>query len=530
MFFSDELFLLEKLSVHDKYRIEVKLEYPSDETSKKNYYFTDIYFFFPGNLNLTAATYPSDRFYDDVRNYIRFKTPEMTLDGLLDASDPLSPLSILTDLAARRREKQNNGFQKDVEHETKLLACILRSTLRESTQFVRRMFGGENEPDRWGGLRHARQSLGRLRELLNHFREIENALLEPSVPKRLLQSYRLVDEFCSLTAEAYGVHLLEIMESRMPIERKPEESAEIEEILINAKKLAADEISYRRGHGFRSVPSLQGDNEEYVYRKGLLKRFVFTDMFLEIKQEQKISRWQQLFYGLAAGIAMAFATAVAFGAQSYLGQISWDFFAVLVVTYIFKDRIKEGFKDLFTLLLKRRLFDQTVSILDHEERAVIGRCDQKAHYMKESDVPAEVMRLRNTGRTESLAERDFAETVLFFKNAISLYPNRIHKGQDRISAINHIFRYNIRHLLLNMDEPIQKVLLFDPQSDSTYDLVCSKTYHVNVVFGVPKKEGVQEFFKIRMVLDRNGIKRVEQLNSNLSTWEADKPHPLAPSP
>ncbi|WP_372869922.1 hypothetical protein [Shewanella sp.] len=50
---------------------------------------------------------------------------------------------------------------------------------------------------------------------------------------------------------------------------------------------------------------------------------------------------EQLIFGFSAALAMAFATGVAFATQKAFGNFSTPFFVSLVLSYIFKDRIKE---------------------------------------------------------------------------------------------------------------------------------------------------------------------------------------------
>lgn len=50
---------------------------------------------------------------------------------------------------------------------------------------------------------------------------------------------------------------------------------------------------------------------------------------------------EQVIFGFAAAFAMAFATGVAFATQQAFGNFSTPFFCSLVLSYIFKDRIKE---------------------------------------------------------------------------------------------------------------------------------------------------------------------------------------------
>ena len=53
---------------------------------------------------------------------------------------------------------------------------------------------------------------------------------------------------------------------------------------------------------------------------------------------------------------------------------------MLVVGYMFKDRIKEGARRLFSSLAVRHLFDRTTKIIDPVTKDLIGVCKEKVDY------------------------------------------------------------------------------------------------------------------------------------------------------
>src|SRR5690606_35993337 len=99
------------------------------------------------------------------------------------------------------------------------------------------------------------------------------------------------------------------------------------------KDLLSDVLSeerYRRDHQLRSVLSPTGDNEEYMHRLGALKKFCMNILFLSAQRRQKRQGFEEVLFALAAGLAMTFATAVAFWAQARYTQVSLNFFLILV--------------------------------------------------------------------------------------------------------------------------------------------------------------------------------------------------------
>ena len=75
---------------HDRYQVELKLDYEVGK-GKKTHYRISTYIFFPKSLGITEDSYPKNEFYRDVKNYIRIKTPTLSLRDLLDSD--ITPLS-----------------------------------------------------------------------------------------------------------------------------------------------------------------------------------------------------------------------------------------------------------------------------------------------------------------------------------------------------------------------------------------------------------------------------------------------------
>jgi hypothetical protein len=90
-----------------------------------------------------------------------------------------------------------------------------------------------------------------------------------------------------------------------------------------------------------SVPEKQKDNETLVFRRSVLKKYVASILFLDTEVNTDWLPLQQVFFGLAAAAARVFATAAAFISQSVYGGLTLPVYVTLVVSYIFKDRIKD---------------------------------------------------------------------------------------------------------------------------------------------------------------------------------------------
>ena len=90
----------------------------------------------------------------------------------------------------------------------------------------------------------------------------------------------------------------------------------------------------------------------YLYRASVLKKYAASVLFLQVDVKPDGQSWTHLAQSIAAGIAMIFATGIAFLFQARYGNFTFPLFIALVLGYMFKDRIKEIGRDLFSQRLR----------------------------------------------------------------------------------------------------------------------------------------------------------------------------------
>jgi hypothetical protein len=76
-------------------------------------------------------------------------------------------------------------------------------------------------------------------------------------------------------------------------------------------------------------------------------------------------------------------------------------------------------------------------------------------------------------------------------------------------------RLNIDDLLKQADDPVVDYLHLDPVSGRLEQVQCERVYHVNIVFTYrsldSKKQAAQRFERIRLVLNRDGIVKLDEV-------------------
>ncbi|WP_394148226.1 hypothetical protein [Shewanella atlantica] len=99
--------------------------------------------------------------------------------------------------------------------------------------------------------------------------------------------------------------------------------------------------AYAERENLRLSHDTEFGREKLLDRLQLAQRIINRPYQLRRKMLNSNVLAEQLIFGFAAAFAMAFATAVAFITQRAFGNFSTPFFFSLVLSYIFKDRIKE---------------------------------------------------------------------------------------------------------------------------------------------------------------------------------------------
>jgi hypothetical protein len=84
-------------------------------------------------------------------------------------------------------------------------------------------------------------------------------------------------------------------------------------------------------------------------------------------------------------------------------------------------------------------------------------------------VPEGVRRLRAPDEMDGLAEEGAPESVIKFQKSIALYADRVFKIHMRVTSLNEIMRFNVRRLLLRMDDPKKGLSLVESMDTEHWD-------------------------------------------------------------
>ena len=338
-----------------------------------------------------------------------------------------------------------------------------------------------------------------INEIKEKYRKLRRIINVPTVNTKLLNIYLFGDEYIGNLIEKYSFRLLRYLRNKKYDEKYKSKLLE----------LIKTEIDYKSSKNLPVVSDNYNNNEELLYRRSVLKKYIESNLFLNTRQKKEGQLAEQLIYSLAAGVAMIFATAVAFYTQQEYGNFTMPFFIALVVGYMFKDRIKELTRIYFSGKYRKRHFDHKTKIFSGKKNS-IGYCKESFSFINEKNINARIMKRRNRSHLTEIENSWIGEKVILYRKQIKLNTKQIKTVYKdyTISGINDIARINISKFLEKMTNPEMPMYFID--NEKYKKIYGNKVYHLNLILNF--KTSDKEFFRrYRIILNRNGIKRIQKI-------------------
>jgi hypothetical protein len=482
------------------------LDYQLDR-GKETRYRISTYIFVPRSLGITKESYPKNEIYRDIKNYIRIKTPQMSLRDLID--DDRSPLRMVQQIIHRPGWYLVDSQNEQVIHALRLFGAMFKSSVREHINLVERRIKlaspGLNIYPLVGNL--IDEMILESEKISARYRMLYTDFNMPYVKKEVFLAHLLVDEYVSLLIEEGATELFKIALQYYKGANQFQYCQRLSEIVER-------ETAHRNLRGYDSVLRIDDENETYAFRASVIKKYVSGVLHLSIEAQREGKGMEQVLLAIAAGISMFFATAVAFYFQSVYGSFTFPAFVALIVGYMFKDRIKQLGQTLFAGKLHANLFDRRINIKTLDGKYKLATLREKITFMKESEISHEVRVARQKDPFADLDNDQKGETIICHTKDIVLNADLFRKafaGLPKISGLNDIIRYDIYRYLRKMDDPVEENLLL---RDGKLEVVHSqKVYHINIVSQYSSTgSGMKKIHKrMRLVLSRLGIKRIQHI-------------------
>ncbi len=497
------------LKQRDRFSIEMKFRHLVKKREKQRLYRygISIYFFFPQPFNINRNTYDRSTFYDHVKLYMRFNTPQFGIEKLLDPAHDTSPLVRVERMVEACGKDGPDGpdgadgtsiDRDEFIYESKLLGCIYKSLLRDSLNRFKR----ELPPtDRDVFIRkRLTRAVRKLHLTVQRFHRLTERLAAVGPDPEVMQHCRMMDEHLSLLFERYLTSFLDYCSYTG-------EAGAYDKIV----RLIVKEMRYRKGMGFPTVVD-GGDRkhlEEYVYREKMLKRYASEVLFFNVRRRDVGKGMEHLLYAVAAGIAMMIATSIAFFGQTTFGNLTGSLFVLLIGSYMLKDRIKDLFRDLFRKSIGSHFYDHTIRLYDLRHRKRLAKVKERVFFSPERKLEERITKIRNRGAFEQALFMDIGESVLVYNRKIELNAGTLHSIHNRITGLADIDIVSLERFLSYLSIQRERI----PFSFSKNRIrigTAKRMYHLNMIvhYHTPDSD---VFERRRLVVDSEGIHRIEEV-------------------
>lgn len=496
-----------EIHLRDQWQFELKSEFIPTADPKKNKYYQEFFIFIPNSLQINETTYQKLDFYKDQNTYIRYKTPVFTLKEISNLTNPLSPLTRLSRLAQKtNHDRLDTGKMED---ELKLLGNIFRSAFRERAHLLFKQIDQSRTLKEEGIV--FEKELAALKEDLTIFFKEFNFVKElvvknvevPSVKQHLIY----INEFISYTVSYYIIGILQkIKETDGPTFASSE--IFLEDLLIQEKE--------RRKTIVPEPEDVENDPEksEYIfYRHGLINKYVIDALLLNTVRSSPDTSLQNIIGGFAAFIAM-FIFFILFIWQGRVFVINSEpFILATVILYVLKDRIKETIRNVSYKKALKWFPDYMTEIKSPDGKTSLGVLEESFTFINESNLTEDIIQARNKEFHAILEDLHRPETVIYYKKSVKIL-KALEKASRR-NSLNAIFRFNVQKFLFKADNAFQGYYTLNKNTKELQFLQLPKVYHINIImkstFIDDQGKAISEIKKFRLVADKNGIKRIEQV-------------------
>jgi hypothetical protein len=278
------------------------------------------------------------------------------------------------------------------------------------------------------------------------------------------------------------------------------------------RKLAASETERRHSMGYDSLAGVSTgkEAENRIYREGILKKWSQSSLYLTHEESGASKRIGQIIAGTAAAAAMAFAVLATLLAERFLPGRGTAWALVVVIAYIFKDRIKESLRSILLHTLPSLISDSRIRLVDQASGRNVGRVSSRVRFLKARSAPAEIRMLREAGENplrRILPEED----LIHFRRNTVVRNDRLRKAHTRLADLSDIVRLKLDEFLREMDAPEKTFPVF--AGEKVTDVTGKRVYHINLIIGISRiGEGTRQKMRYRLVLSRKGLERIENLN------------------
>lgn len=470
---------------HSDFHIETKTFFPLSDKKKIK---RDIHYYIysPAQLQVNSSTLSRTEFLNMVSTYGRFGSPLLTFEELLDQDNKDSHLYKLI----KGIEENNN--EKSIISELQLLSNAIRHESKAHTKSTASYVKQRNfiavETVIIDFTISFQTLLDRLRNIICNT-EIKN--------ENIKQALVWTDEHLSIVGEKEANAMNKLLYKN---EKEYEKSKK------RLKDFILSEENYRANNKY--LTAMQDEKtslERATYRASMLKKWAQSVLYLTPVESNSPKHAGQIIAGFAAAIAMTFATLASIFAEIKYSKNSYQWALIIIIAYVFKDRIKEWLRAILNKLLPRLLADSIYTFVEPSEERRICKSKVQVNVKKArfQDDKIKTFREKDENPFRSVLPD---EDVIHFSRYINISKQK--KKKDLCSStFTLINRIRLDDFTKEMDNtnPLRKIA--DPDVFES-----NRVYHLHLLVNeVNISENIDELQHYLIVMNKEGIQRLEKL-------------------
>ena len=480
---------------HDNFSIEFKCGFNCNDDRERDDFSVNAWVFVPNSLDINPENYGKNQFYSDIKSNIRLMTPVYLLREIADESSlPLTSLKSAMDAVVA---SPNVANMDSYEYQLKMFSAIFRSSVRNHAEHI--LDTKSLVASSYLIADYISYSL----QAVSEFRDLYRIVDVPTVPDKVRGYFRMCDEFIGHCLDIHTIELIKKIESSS-------ESLELTDLRNQLVAIVADERKYKHSADYGILNGEGVHDRRLIYHRGMLKKFVESELFIHLSKKKDGIAIEQMYYSIAAGIAMIFATGVAWIIQLKYGNITWPLFVALVVSYMMKDRIKDLMRYYFAHKLGNKYYDKKASITIGKKR--VGKIKEGFDFISLNNAPYAVLERRERASFVEDEPRIFDEKVMLYRKRLTIDGKALASVDNYLmSGINDIMRLHLTRFTHKMDNPKIDIDTLDSEG-KLKSMSVRKTYYINVVFQL-KHDEQTKYQHFRIVMSRDGVIEINEINN-----------------
>ena len=478
---------------HDNFSVEFKFGFNCKEDKTSDDFSVNAWIFVPNSLDINSENYGKKQFYRDIKSNVRLITPVYLLRDI--SQDSSLPLVSLKNALERIAGNPSRHDLDAYEYHLKMFAAIFKSALRDQASHLASVRSLESAEYLVDDFVHSS------RIVLQKFRDMYRIIDVPTVTEKTRSLFHLCDEFMSYLVEFRSIRIMRAADTSI-------NSAAHSKIKGKLMELIISEHDYKESRGYGVMTDDTLHNRQLAYHRGMLKKFIESELYIRLDKKKDGVAVQQIYYSIAAGVAMIFATAVAWFYQIRYGNITWPLFIVLVISYMLKDRIKDLLRYYFAHKLGNKYYDKKATVTIGKNR--VGEIKEGFDFISKSQTPKEVVDMREKASSVADESRIFEEKVLLYRKHVTIDYMALSANDDYpMRGINEIMRLHLNRFTHKMDNPEVPIDSINENGDIiTYKV--QKLYFVNIVFQLQHDKDT-EYHHFRISMTRNGVVDITEI-------------------